>query len=428
MKCISAIKYILLLIFCLQLGSIFAQLYQTGEDPASLKWQQINIENFQLIFPQGYEKQAQYFANALEQAYELVPQSLHKSPRKISILIHNQSVISNGTTPWAPARIEIYNTPPQNTYAVNWFDQLAIHELRHVVQIEKMNSGLTKILSVLFGQQAAAAVLGTYLPWWFIEGDAVVTETALSKSGRGRQPSFDMPLKAQLLEKGIYSYEKATHSSYKNHIPNPYELGYQIVAYGRAKYGVGLWEKTLENVARKPFSITPFSSSIKKSTGLSKREFYKASMDFLKEKWGNELNKLKLSGYKNITKKPKDYSSYSNPVVINDESIIAFKSSMDEVNQIVSVDYAGNEEVMLSIGASYRESLSVGANLICWTEIETDPRWSHRSFSIIKLYNTKTKVLSDFSKKSRYFSPQIDKSGRRIAAIEVSPKDRKSVV
>ncbi len=358
-------KYLLLLLFSLQLVTAYSQLFQTGEDPASLKWQQINTEKFQLIFPEGFEKQAQYFANALDQAYILVPQNLKTSPRKISVLIHNQSVISNGMTPWAPARIEIHNTPPQNIYAENWFNQLAVHELRHVVQIEKMNTGLTKVLGIIFGQQAAAAVFGTYLPWWFIEGDAVVTETALSKSGRGRLPSFEMPLKAQLLEKGIYSYEKATHGSFVDHTPNPYELGYQIVAYGRSKYGSKMWENALENVARKPFSITPFSSSIKNTTGLSKQEFYQNSMEFLKEKWKEIQSELILSDHYPITKTPEHFSNYLNPVFKSDESTIAFKTSMDELNQIVSIDQSGKENVLLTIGSSYKESLSLGANILC---------------------------------------------------------------
>lgn len=422
------LKYLLLLLFSLHFGSVYSQLFQTGEDPASLKWQQINTEKFQLIFPEGFEKQAQYFANAFDQAYKLVPQSLKTTPRKISILIHNQSVISNGMTPWAPARIEAYATPPQSTYAENWFNQLAIHELRHVVQIEKMNTGLTKVLGVVFGQQAAAAVFGTYLPWWFIEGDAVVTETALSHSGRGRLPSFEMPLKAQLLEKGIYSYEKATHGSFMDHTPNPYELGYQIVAYGRSKYGSKMWENALENVARKPFSITPFSSSIKNTTGLSKQEFYQNSMEFLKEKWEKIQSELILSDYYPITKTPEHFSNYLNPVFKSDGSTIAFKTSMDELNQIVSINQSGKENVLLTIGSSYKESLSLGANILCWAEIESDPRWSHRSYSVIKLFNTETNVLSDLTHKSRFFSPQINRQGTKIAAIEVSPENKYSLV
>lgn len=422
------LKHTLFLFLLLNFGTAYSQLFLSGEDPASLKWNQINTENFQVIFPLGCEKQAQYFANALEQAYEYGRTTLKVKPRKISVLLHTQSVVSNGTTAWAPARIDIYNTPPQDNYPVNWFAQLAVHEFRHVVQIERMNTGLTKIFSILLGQQAAAGVSGAYLPWWFIEGDAVVTETALSKSGRGRLLSFEMPLKAQLLEKGSYDYEKATHGSFKDFTPSPYHLGYQIVAYGRSKYGADFWDKTVENVARKPLFFNSFSSGIKKQSGLSKRQFYEKTMDFLAEKWSEIDSEIKMSDYKIITPRPKYFSSYINPVYLEDGSIIAFKTSMDDLTRIVKVNPAGDDEVLLTPGPTYLESLSSAGNLICWAELEPDLRWTQRNFSVIKLYNTQTKVLGNLTNKSRYHSPQLNPEGTRVAAIEVTDKNDYSLV
>ena len=71
------------------------------------------------------------------------------------------------------------------------------------------------------GEQAVAAVLGAYLPLWFIEGDAVAVETGLSNSGRGRVPSFSMEFRAQLAETGHYSYDKAVNGSYRKLYPRP---------------------------------------------------------------------------------------------------------------------------------------------------------------------------------------------------------------
>ena len=54
-----------------------------------------------------------------------------------------------------------------------------------------MNKGFTKVLSYILGEQAPGGVLGLYIPSWFLEGDAVSTETALSNSGRGRTCAFE---------------------------------------------------------------------------------------------------------------------------------------------------------------------------------------------------------------------------------------------
>jgi len=40
-------------------------------------------------------------------------------------------------------------------------------------------------------------------------------------------------LHAQLLEKGIYNFNKATLGSYKTFTPDAYELGYYLVGMGR---------------------------------------------------------------------------------------------------------------------------------------------------------------------------------------------------
>jgi len=254
------------------LNTAKGQFYAGGQSPGNIKWKQINSRNFQVIFPEGFENQANYVTNVLEYAQALDGKTLRNKPPKISVLLHNRSVESNGEVGWAPRRIEMFTQSPQESYAQEWFQQLAIHEYRHVVQIDKMHQGITKILYSIFGEQITVGVYGLFVPWWFIEGDAVVTETALSKTGRGRQPFFEMELRAQLLQKGIYSYDKAAHGSFKNFTTTHYHLGYYLVGYGRAKYGIELWNNALNNVARKPFSITPFSNAIKNTTGFNKTE------------------------------------------------------------------------------------------------------------------------------------------------------------
>jgi len=44
-------KYLLILLFAVLLNIANAQYFQTGQDPAYIRWRQINTENFQLIYP-----------------------------------------------------------------------------------------------------------------------------------------------------------------------------------------------------------------------------------------------------------------------------------------------------------------------------------------------------------------------------------------
>src|SRR5690606_1235180 len=132
--------------------SAFAQYVSWGNDKGTTQWNQITTSNFQVIYPQGIDSVANLFANQLEYVYEFVAKSLGHQPSKISVLLHNQSTISNGFVTWAPKRMEIFDVPPQNQIAENWFEMLAVHEFRHVVQTDMMNRGLTNLLYFLMGE------------------------------------------------------------------------------------------------------------------------------------------------------------------------------------------------------------------------------------------------------------------------------------
>src|ERR1035437_9985578 len=251
-------QYLLIFLLAFLPYMLAAQYYSVGEDPSGIHWQQINTTNFQIIYPADFETKAQRLASILEKVYLFDGKSLQHQPRKISVILHTSTVRSNGFAAWAPARVELFTTPDQEIYAQDWLEQLAIHEFKHVVQIDKIGSELPSIFKVILGEQAAAIAIGAYLPFWFLEGDAVATETALSHSGRGRVPSFEMELKAQSVEKGFFSYDKAYLGSYKDYIPDYYQMGYQLVAGISIKYGAESWSKVLSHVARKPLSINVY--------------------------------------------------------------------------------------------------------------------------------------------------------------------------
>ncbi len=423
-------KHISVNLFILFLSISFAkgQYYSSGQDPASTKWNQINTANFQIIFPENFEQQAQYLANILDSAYYLVAHSLDGKIKKTSIILHNQTVISNGTTAWAPTRIDLHTTSPQQIYAQKWLDQLVLHEIRHLIQIEKLNTGFSKVLKFVLGEQALAFMTGVFVPQWFLEGDAVVTETVLSNSGRGREPSFEMPIKEQVLGKMKYNYEKAVHGSFKDFVPGAYPLGYLLVASGRNKFGAKLWEESLNTVGKNPFLITPFSKSIKRTTGLSKQKFYHSSIDDLKLQW-DSIQKLKtLSSHLKLTKKPNAYTNYNHPIVFKDNRILALKNSIDDVKRIVAIDAKGEEEIIFTPGPMLGDPISYANDIICWAEVEFDPRWQNRNFSVIKTLNIRTKKRNHLTQKSRLFSPEISHDGQKIAAIEITNSHESAIV
>lgn len=408
---------LLLILFGLFTNSIKAQYYAGGQSPGSLKWKQINSPYFQIIFPEGFDNQANYVANVLEYARVLDGKSLQNYPPKISVLLHNRTVVSNAEVGWAPRRIEMFTQPPQDSYAQEWLQQLALHEYRHVVQIDKMHQGITGILYALFGEQISVGVYGLFIPFWFIEGDAVVVETALSKSGRGRQPFFEMELRAQLLEKGAFSYDKAVHGSFKDFTPTHYQLGYYLVGHGRAKYGAELWNSALDNVARKPFSITPFSNSIKRQTGLNKEQFYHSVLTDLDSIWTKQDQAVDKTDFDYLTHSS-SYIRYENPLPFSDNRIVVYKKEYDDIGRFVFIDNNGEEQKIFTPGYYFSETLSSKKGVICWAEHEFDPRWIYQSFTKIITYSLATKERRVITSKQRYFAPALNNDATKVVVVE----------
>ena len=151
-------RYFFFVILFLFPALAFAQYYNLGQDPGSLKWRQIVMPHVRLIYPESFEQKALQMIPVASRLNTSVTRSLSYTPARVPVIIHNYNVTPNALTIWAPKRIEMYTSPPQDMYAEDWMTQLLVHEYRHVVQMDRNNQGFTKILSYLLGEQAAVAV------------------------------------------------------------------------------------------------------------------------------------------------------------------------------------------------------------------------------------------------------------------------------
>jgi hypothetical protein len=392
------------------------QYYDIGQSPASIKWEKIETGNFSVIYPAEFYHEAKLVAAQFSAAGSSVADGLNAQPRKTPLILHTRNAVSNAYAIWAPRRIEILTTPPQDMYAQPWIQQLALHEYRHIVQLSSLNKGITKSLGYLFGQQAVVISTGLFVPPWFLEGDAVATETSLSYSGRGRVPSFSMPLRAQLTEKGAYSYPKASLGSYRDYVPDIYNIGYHIVAASRLKYGPDLWKNAMNSVARKPWTITPFNNGLKDKSGLNKKGLYEETLATLDQMWENPT----IGHSQRILpeREPTNYTNYLKPHKINDSTIIALKTSMAKIPQLVSIDRKGKETVIQTPGYILDESLTYCGGVLAWAEYRPHIRWETTSYTDIILFNPDRKTKERLSYKKRFYAPVVSPDGKSLAAVE----------
>ncbi len=418
MKKLSFTKILIFFIYFLFSKNLYAQYTLMGQDPHSIRWNQIKTDKFVLVYDSKYENQAQRLAALLDYALPLTGNSLNQSHKKVKILLHNHMAIPNGFVTLAPSRMEFYTTPPQDMFGQEWLEQLALHEGRHWAQLNRIKSKNAKILSYIFGDIGwGLAVAQTHL--WFLEGDAVVTETALSHTGRGRLPSFEMGFRTiQLTLSHPYPFRKSVFGAYDDYVPNHYELGYLMVAYNRLKYGTKFWENVLEEIGKNPIPA-PFYFGIKKQTGLNREQLYKKTFYELDSLWRQKISHLNFTPYTPLTSYPKtSYTSLRSPKIFENK-IIALRSGLDYPLQVVIIDpITKQEKVLFSTGNMPSNRITISNGLIYFDEFNAHVRWGNKVYSVIKAYDIKRERFFNITHETRYFAPAASPKGNYLAVVE----------
>lgn len=408
------------------------------QNPTGLKWFQINTPKFRVIYPVGFEREAQRMANTLQTVYGPVSRSLEKEPRPISIVLQNQTAISNGFVTLTPRRSEFFTAPPQdyNLLGTNdWLNLLAVHEFRHIVQFDKALTGFTKGVYYIFGGNGISLLANLSVPGWFWEGDAVGAETALTSSGRGRIPNFYLDFRTFLLEKGPFSYQKAFLGSYKDYITpsySRYKLGYFMTTYMKREYGPNAWSRVLNRTYNFPLLPFVFSNAIKKETGMRVEELYNVTMNNIGSKWREQLEGLPVTEAETLpTAKNRVFASYEFPQFLSDGTILAQKSGLADIETFVKLnagDIHAEEKVFVPGIINDNGMLSVSNDVLVWSESTFDPRWGMRDYTVIKSYDLKTNQSRQITRKSRLTAPSLSPDGQKLVAVQTSVNNEYNLV
>lgn len=412
-------RYLFLLFLCLLASSgLRAQFMDYGSDPARFKWNIVRLPHYNLVYPQGTDSMAYRYALYLENAYPHIQKTIGKPMKaRFPVILHPANMVSNGMVSWAPRRMELITTPSSDVGVQRWDKHLVLHESRHVFQTGKVMSGIFKPLYYLIGEQAAG-VASFFLPVWFLEGDAVGTETAMSNGGRGRLPEFNMAYRAQMLGGDkFYSFDKWLLGSYKNYTGTYYALGYDLTSYARQRYGGDIWDKSTSRYVRTIF----FGGSFKHYTGSGFQQLYNDTFDYLRREWEQQDTCTLALSYLSPDKKA--YTSYRYPRILNDSTVVAVKSGLKDINSLVAITH-GKEKRLSYIG-SINSWLDVRNGQVYWTEIVPGLRWTHENYSVLKCYDLNSGRIKIVTPRQRYLSPSVDKSGK-TAAVSRSTIDGKN--
>ncbi|MDH7515253.1 MAG: hypothetical protein QHI48_05215 [Bacteroidota bacterium] len=390
------------------------------QSPPGIEWKVIRTEHFDLVFPNEIARDAQRVASTLEHVIGPVSKTLKRTPTRFTLLLSNRTTVSNGYVRLAPRYSEWFCTPPPFSLlgTGEWFNLLASHETRHLVQLDRLRSGFTGIASLLFGESAWAFLVNWSVPSWVLEGDATGIETALSSSGRGRMPDFERELRTLEMTGERYSYEKAYLGSFADGNIDVYSLGYLLTTYLKRKYGADSFERILRTSTRWSFLPWAFSIAAYAETGETVREIYENTLDELHSLWAAQGERLHPTEGQPLKHDSRScWTNYRYPRYLSDTSLVALKWGMADISGFVRLSRREKERP-IRLAALYDEPFDASGSKIVWHERVPDSRWGKSDATVIRLLDVETGRERTVVSGVKYFSPAISPDGRRIAAVE----------
>lgn len=398
--------------------------------PNSFKWKEYENDTVRVVFKEGLEKQAlQYAHNMLWQARD-TSFSLGNNVRKLNILLHTENAQSNGYVGLAPYQSEFYLTPLHQTGelgSVNFGTLLSIHEYRHALQYSNSLKGFSRFVYTFTGQQGWAVFHHMAIPDWFSEGDAVLTETAFTKQGRGRMPSFLNDYRFLALSDVKYSYIKARNGSLKDYVPDHYALGYLLCRNGVDRFGGDFWKPVFEKSARGNPLFFSFKRAFKREAKISLNTFYNETIEKYYNDWLKDTIITENQYARQINDSTDVFTSYSYPQFVSDSEIVAQKKSLNAIPAFVKMDLEGNEELIAEVGISSDSYFNVAKNQIVYTEVRYNTRYEYLNYNEVVLLNLEDKTKRQLTFKSKTFAPSLNNNATKIVAMRLK-EDLSSVL
>ncbi|HEX7675034.1 MAG TPA: hypothetical protein VF412_12725 [Bdellovibrio sp.] len=376
----------------------------------SIKWETISNDSVELIYPDYLGVESVYIANLVEHYSKVVGQTYGiQKPQKFDLIIRPELAEPNGYVTLMPRRSEWYASSMFSPYvgSTEWYQTLSIHEYRHVNQFDYFNRNGAKLLYYVMGDFGREVALFLAVPSWFMEGDAVWTETKYTDGGRGRSPRFLARLKGLVTSGQIPTFDQFLNGTYKTSLPNQYVYGYALVSYGVNKYGEELWPRVLERASRIP---NPFGlyNAFWHVTGETFAHFYDEAMNDLRTRWSKDA-----SQNENIV----DYRDNLAPFKVGD-AIYYVNQTLDTPAVLYKEEKGKTTEVAEL--AYYKEliGLNIGKNKAVYTEFLPDKRYLNKGSSDLILIDLESGHRSKITDGERLYFPGFNASQTKIMATD----------
>ena len=419
--------FLLLVALCTLFGMhrAAAQYYTWGSEPPQ-KWSTIRTPDVRMIYPDTVSALARQTLFYIRTVQPDISYGFSRGPMRIPFVMHPENFQSNGLVMYLPKRVEFLTSPAVDGYSMPWCKQLVAHEYRHAVQYNNLDRGVIRVLSWLLGQQGSTIGL-LCLPIWAMEGDAVMSETMMSSFGRGLQPSFSMAYRAMgSVGRDCRNIDRWFCGSYRDYIPDHYELGYQLCSYACERYGPEVWNNVARYGSRNPyvFAITRVALGKYYDTNVSR--LFRETFDDLRHHW-DSLPAQDDSAQSLVRLPEGNHTTYRWPLPLGDTVVLALKEDFDRPARFVRVDTrTGEERTVCYVGSvSTRPALAGGR--VWWTEYRRSKLFEQRVNSQLCYMNLADGRPRTFAGRRNVLYP-TGAGDDALAWVEYNPDGRYTVV
>jgi len=432
MKRIGAIFFLLLAVFPAR-----AQLFSSGDDPGGVKWNTISSEHFRLIYPAGNDSLALRYGLTLERYLEPVGASIGYRPnaqyrRPMPVILHAHTARANGSVVWAPRRMDLFTRPQSlSPEPLEWITELAVHESRHVAQMQFARDRGFGVFSAVTGELFTGAMAALYPGPGLLEGDAVATETGLTPAGRGRSADFLEYYRVSFATGDYRNWYRWRWGSQRLYTPDHYRAGYMLVAGTRSLYDDPLFTKRYyENIVKPwwPFPFFVLQRTLRQASGKGLNATWAEIAAAQQAAWAaDEAARGPFGTPVQITSPGRFYTEYLSPETAGND-VYAVRQGQSLAPQLIRVRPDGQVTAVrpFATGTSaLRYSESLGR--LFWSEITPDPRWSLKSDSHVFYLEPGSKKAHKLTTDGSLSNPAPAPSGTELAVTEYTVQGRSAV-
>ncbi len=405
--------------------SALAQFTHFGTDSPKVRWSVFSTKDYRLIYPRGTDSLALVYGKLL-QGYNIpvglsagvVPNYSWKKP--MPVILRTSTADANGAVIWAPRRMELFTLPDSRSSlsALPWETMLAIHENRHVAQMQFPSQGFWGWTRYVFGQIAQIGVQSLLLDSCIMEGDAVVAETGLTNAGRGRSAEFLSYMKMAFDNGDMRTWARWRYGSLTRYTPDYYRLGYMTVAGVRYLYDAPLYMSEILDAEESHFLTSGFRTIAGRHAGKKFRYAWDEITGTFKDIWTMEDSlRAPFSEVNPLTGERKGYTVYSSPVTLGGD-IFAVKASLDSPSSLVQLDPSGRAKRLAGYGGEGKMAVSDALGRIFWAETFPGIRYEMQQDSRIRYYDRSSGSVSSLTRKGRYYNPSVAPGGNVLCVSE----------